>query len=104
MLADVVPLARLRVLVSLVKEILDTQTLAWLTFSMRFSGYYLQAHGGIPEKPGLRALCWKLLLGYLPPQRAQWEEWLQKQRLAPRLVHLCWPSTFRGRHYEEFKL
>ncbi|EGD74410.1 hypothetical protein PTSG_06421 [Salpingoeca rosetta] len=38
------------------------------------------AHGGIPDQPGLRSKVWKLLLGYLPPEKARWEESLAKQR------------------------
>eukprot|EP01147_Barroeca_monosierra_P003765 gene3765-6288_t len=38
------------------------------------------AHAGIPDRPGLRALIWKLLLGYLPPERAKWDSVLSAQR------------------------
>ncbi|KAJ1991597.1 hypothetical protein GGI25_001612 [Coemansia spiralis] len=29
---------------------------------------------GIPDVPGLRALCWQLLLGHLPPDRRTWPQ------------------------------
>jgi len=36
---------------------------------------------GCPEQPGgMRALLWKLLLGYLPWDRSQWDSQLNKQR------------------------
>ncbi|XP_037081274.1 TBC1 domain family member 13-like [Pollicipes pollicipes] len=35
---------------------------------------------GIPVEQGRRALCWKLLLNYLPPSRAAWDEALRGQR------------------------
>ncbi|XP_070550230.1 TBC1 domain family member 13-like isoform X2 [Ptychodera flava] len=35
---------------------------------------------GIPDKPGMRALCWKILLNYLPIDRSLWEETLAKKR------------------------
>ncbi|KAJ2670855.1 hypothetical protein IWW42_003724 [Coemansia sp. RSA 1085] len=38
--------------------------------------------GGIPDVPGLRALCWRLLLGVLPPARAQWRPALAAARTA----------------------
>lgn len=39
------------------------------------------AFGGVPEEcRGLRALVWRLLLGYLPTQSDQWEDTLKRQR------------------------
>ncbi|KAJ2846373.1 hypothetical protein IWW36_004382 [Coemansia brasiliensis] len=38
--------------------------------------------GGIPDVPGLRALCWRLLLGVLPPTRSQWRPALAAARTA----------------------
>lgn len=35
---------------------------------------------GIPDKPSLRSLAWKLLLYYLPPDRSEWNILLEKQR------------------------
>lgn len=30
---------------------------------------------GIPDEcKGLRALCWKILIGYLPPDRTKWQK------------------------------
>ncbi|KAI8599120.1 hypothetical protein EDD21DRAFT_168877 [Dissophora ornata] len=36
--------------------------------------------GGIPDKPGLRQLCWKILLGYLPLDKSKWDSVLMEQR------------------------
>ncbi|XP_077501253.1 TBC1 domain family member 13 isoform X2 [Amblyomma americanum] len=35
---------------------------------------------GIPDDSGLRPLCWRLLLGFLPPNRSEWPAVLAKQR------------------------
>lgn len=35
---------------------------------------------GIPDDLGIRALCWKLLLNYLPPQREKWNSFLKEKR------------------------
>ncbi|XP_051892730.1 TBC1 domain family member 13 isoform X1 [Pristis pectinata] len=35
---------------------------------------------GIPFEGGLRSLCWKILLNYLPIEQAQWSSSLKKQR------------------------
>ncbi|XP_069775238.1 TBC1 domain family member 13 [Narcine bancroftii] len=35
---------------------------------------------GIPFEGGLRSLCWKILLNYLPTEQAQWNASLKKQR------------------------
>ncbi|GCC34537.1 hypothetical protein chiPu_0013012 [Chiloscyllium punctatum] len=35
---------------------------------------------GIPFEGGLRSLCWKILLNYLPVEQAQWSSFLKKQR------------------------
>lgn len=36
---------------------------------------------GIPDEPGgLRPLCWKLLLNYLPPIKSNWLETLKRKR------------------------
>lgn len=42
---------------------------------------------GIPDNNGFRALCWKLLLGYLSPKRSSWSETLaQKRKLYSQFV------------------
>ncbi|XP_071802538.1 TBC1 domain family member 13-like [Asterias amurensis] len=38
------------------------------------------SNGGIPECPGFRATCWKLLLNYLPAKVNQWPEAHKSQR------------------------
>ncbi|KAF3962784.1 hypothetical protein ACB098_01G308800 [Castanea mollissima] len=38
------------------------------------------ASAGLPDGGGLRATAWKLLLGYLPPSRDQWEKELTENR------------------------
>eukprot|EP00775_Hariotina_reticulata_P013965 gene13965-14079_t len=38
------------------------------------------AFQGIPDKDGLRAMTWKLLLGYLPPDPSEWDEVLARKR------------------------
>ncbi|KAL1456690.1 hypothetical protein WDU94_001398 [Cyamophila willieti] len=35
---------------------------------------------GIPDEQGFRALCWKILLNYLPPEQTTWSETLAKTR------------------------
>ncbi|XP_075041250.1 TBC1 domain family member 13 [Mixophyes fleayi] len=35
---------------------------------------------GIPFEAGIRCLCWKILLNYLPPERLLWDSVLEKQR------------------------
>ncbi|XP_003387077.1 PREDICTED: TBC1 domain family member 13-like [Amphimedon queenslandica] len=35
---------------------------------------------GCTDKEGIRATCWKILLGYLPVKRKYWEEELRRQR------------------------
>lgn len=37
---------------------------------------------GIPDECGIRSLCWKILLGYLPSLTADWSDCLTKQRAA----------------------
>lgn len=37
---------------------------------------------GIPDESGLRATAWKLLLGYLPPDKRTWSSSLCSQRLS----------------------
>lgn len=35
---------------------------------------------GIPDEAGVRSLCWKLLLNYLPLKKQEWTSFLEKQR------------------------
>lgn len=35
---------------------------------------------GIVDTCGVRAVCWRLLLNYLPPNRETWPSFLQQQR------------------------
>ncbi|KAI8890651.1 RabGAP/TBC [Backusella circina FSU 941] len=35
---------------------------------------------GIPDEPGLRSAAWKVLMGYLPPDKRLWEDTLKTQR------------------------
>ncbi|CEP17365.1 hypothetical protein [Parasitella parasitica] len=37
---------------------------------------------GIPDEPGLRSTAWKVLLGYLPPDKRMWSSTLKNQRLS----------------------
>eukprot|EP00039_Didymoeca_costata_P030305 m.28915 g.28915 ORF g.28915 m.28915 type:complete len:418 (+) comp8044_c0_seq1:216-1469(+) len=48
--------------------------------SLDFKRIRKLCHAGIPDKPGTRALFWKLLLNYLPARKSEWESELQKQR------------------------
>jgi len=36
--------------------------------------------GGIPDTKSFRALCWRLLLNFIPPKRSKWEEILKQNR------------------------
>lgn len=49
-------------------EVIDLKKLSKLCFQ------------GCPEEEGIRATCWKLLLGLLPVQTKEWENTLKKQR------------------------
>eukprot|EP00794_Sanderia_malayensis_P015915 gene15915-17515_t len=35
---------------------------------------------GVPDKPGLRALSWRILLNYLPLDKSKWKSFLDKER------------------------
>jgi hypothetical protein len=35
---------------------------------------------GVPDVPGMRALCWKILLGHIPPDKRQWDTVLRERR------------------------
>ncbi|CAH1963090.1 unnamed protein product [Acanthoscelides obtectus] len=35
---------------------------------------------GIPDDQGKRALCWRLLLNYLPPEKGKWDSHLRDKR------------------------
>ncbi|KAL4609567.1 TBC1 domain family member 13-like [Arapaima gigas] len=54
--------------VALNEEKIDLKVLRKLCFS------------GIPFEGGIRSLCWKILLNYLPLERALWDPFLKKQR------------------------
>ncbi|XP_049805355.1 TBC1 domain family member 13 isoform X1 [Schistocerca nitens] len=49
-------------------EEIDLKTLRKLCFN------------GVPDEQGRRALCWKLLLNYLPPTHCTWSETLSRKR------------------------
>uniref|UniRef100_A0A3B4F0A5 TBC1 domain family member 13 n=1 Tax=Pundamilia nyererei TaxID=303518 RepID=A0A3B4F0A5_9CICH len=53
--------------VALAEEKINLKTLRELCFN------------GIPFEGGIRALCWKILLNYLPVDQTQWESFLKKQ-------------------------
>lgn len=38
------------------------------------------AHGGVPDKPGIRSKTWKLLLDYLPLEKDKWAARMEQQR------------------------
>lgn len=50
------------------QDVINLETLKKLSFH------------GIPDSQGKRALCWRLLLGYLPVEKAQWNSVLQEKR------------------------
>ncbi|XP_071377289.1 TBC1 domain family member 13 isoform X3 [Centroberyx affinis] len=54
--------------VALSEESIDLKALRELCFS------------GIPFEGGIRALCWKILLNYLPLDQTLWDSFLKKQR------------------------
>ncbi|CAH3024842.1 unnamed protein product, partial [Porites evermanni] len=62
---------------------------------------------GIPDGSGIRSLCWKLLLGYLPSQRDLWPETLKRQRSTYRqfvqeiIIEQC-KGTKSGKDSKEF--
>lgn len=45
-----------------------------------FKKLRLLCFNGIPEEKGLRPLCWKLLLNYLPPRKSSWNKTLLLKR------------------------
>lgn len=53
------------------------QSIGWF---IRISCDLLDAYIGIPDCNGYRALCWKLLLGYLGSKKQDWPNILQKKR------------------------
>uniref|UniRef100_A0A453G948 Rab-GAP TBC domain-containing protein n=1 Tax=Aegilops tauschii subsp. strangulata TaxID=200361 RepID=A0A453G948_AEGTS len=57
-----------RILAALSKKVIDLDELRML------------AAQGVPDGAGVRSTVWKLLLGYLPKDRALWEQELAKKR------------------------
>ncbi|KXJ21818.1 TBC1 domain family member 13 [Exaiptasia diaphana] len=52
---------------------------------------------GIPDDSGIRALCWKLMLGYLPLERESWSKFLGTQRSTyKQFVHEIIVEQSRG--------
>ena len=48
---------------------------------IRLAELRLLARDGVPDTPAdLRAVVWKLLLGYLPPEQAEWPRALARKR------------------------
>ncbi|XP_068695317.1 TBC1 domain family member 13-like isoform X1 [Montipora foliosa] len=62
---------------------------------------------GIPDGSGIRSLCWKLMLGYLPLQRDLWPETLKCQRATYKqfvrefIIEQC-KGTKSGKDSKEF--
>ncbi|KAJ7334365.1 hypothetical protein OS493_014676 [Desmophyllum pertusum] len=62
---------------------------------------------GIPDGSGIRSICWKLLLGYLPPQKDLWPETLKRQRSTYKqfveeiIIEQC-RGTKSGKESKEF--
>lgn len=54
-----------------------TDTSVWIG---QLVSCYLSASLGVPDDSGLRPLCWKILLNYLPAQRNQWNDVLSSKR------------------------
>lgn len=53
------------------------------------------AYDGVPDSErGLRAAVWRLLLGLLPPERAQWERALRRKRA--EYAQFCEVGGWRG--------
>lgn len=46
-----------------------------------FFSFFFSFCKGIPDEPGLRSTAWKVLLGYLPPDKRMWETCLRDKRL-----------------------
>ncbi|XP_033096948.1 TBC1 domain family member 13-like [Anneissia japonica] len=41
-----------------------------------------ECFNGIPDNAGIRSICWKILLNYLPPNKTLWKELLSERRSA----------------------
>ena len=77
---------------TLAEEVIDMQSLKELCF------------GGVPDGKGRRAVSWRLLLNYLPPQRSQWNEVLDQQRELYRTLTeeiVLQPLQSSKEHHEE---
>jgi hypothetical protein len=53
---------------------------------------------GCPDGEGIRATCWKILLGYLPPDTTSWEAVLESKRA---LYHQLVKETIINPHEDE---
>ncbi|CAI8055926.1 TBC1 domain family member 13 [Geodia barretti] len=53
---------------------------------------------GCPDGEGIRATCWKILLGYLPPDTSSWEAVLESKRA---LYHQLVKETIINPHEDE---
>ncbi|CAG8439485.1 8531_t:CDS:10 [Diversispora eburnea] len=60
------------------ESILSTDDLAHPTIDL-YKFRHLCFHG-VPDKPGIRQKSWKILLGYLPPDKRKWTKVLAEQR------------------------
>ncbi|XP_071948910.1 TBC1 domain family member 13-like [Antedon mediterranea] len=49
---------------------------------INFDDFQKACFNGIPDKPGIRSICWKILLNYLPPKKTLWKELLSERREA----------------------
>ncbi|GAC97088.1 hypothetical protein PHSY_004672 [Pseudozyma hubeiensis SY62] len=64
------------------RQLLDpTDLLPGHTTADLYSLRHFTLRGGLPDSPGwLRAQAWKVLLGYLPPEKKEWSSTLAKRR------------------------
>ena len=65
-------------------KLLHNKCLLWLE-RLKISNVYfktIQRFPGIPDGCGIRSTCWKILLNYLPYEKTDWKDVLDKQRNA----------------------
>jgi hypothetical protein len=55
---------------------------------LSFTHQFMFIAVGIPEESGLHATSWKVLTGYLPPDKSKWQTTIQEQRLSYYVRHL----------------